>query len=149
MAKSVEHLILRFSSGCDLRVMGSSSELSMESAWDSLPLSLCPSRLCTHMHSLSNKSLKYITTLKKKQIAKILIISLKKSFISRSMKFSNKNNQKIMNYQSLKIIRPYMVWISLASSHIISSYLSVPIMLDSFSSSYAMSSFTFLPFFFF
>ena len=46
LGSSVEHLTLDFGSGHDLGVMGLSpvlgSMLSMEPAWDSLPLSLCP-----------------------------------------------------------------------------------------------------------
>ena len=49
VAQSVEHPTLNFSSGHGPRVMGlsstSASSLSMEPAWDSLSLSLCPSPL--------------------------------------------------------------------------------------------------------
>ena len=56
VARLVKHLALGFSSGHDLTVMRSSpvSGSSMESVWDSLPLSLCLSL------SLSNKQKKYL-----------------------------------------------------------------------------------------
>ena len=54
-ARSIEHPALDFGSGHDLRVMTLSakldSTLSVELAWDSLPL--CPSSLHSHAHTLS------------------------------------------------------------------------------------------------
>ena len=73
MAQSIEHLILGFSLGQDLRVMRSSSrsgsKLSMESAWDSFFYSAPPH--CVHSLLLSkiNQSLKkYIMHLSGKKI---------------------------------------------------------------------------------
>ena len=59
VAQSIEHLTLDFSSGHVLTAMRSSpvsgSVLSVKSAWDSLPLSLCslPPCACAHTHALS------------------------------------------------------------------------------------------------
>ena len=65
MAQSVEHPTLDFGSVHDPRVMGSSPALgpvlSMEPAWDSLSLSLCPSPV----HALSLSVPKINKTLKK------------------------------------------------------------------------------------
>lgn len=64
VAQSVKHPTRGFGSGGDLSITrsspGSGSALSMESAWDSLPLALCPSHLCLCALTLSqiNKSVK-------------------------------------------------------------------------------------------
>ena len=59
VAQSVERLTLDFSSGHDLRVMGSSpalgSVLSMEPAWNSLS-PLCSAPAHTHTHTLTHSS---------------------------------------------------------------------------------------------
>ena len=72
VAQSVEHPTLDFDSGHDPRVMGSSPALgpvlSMEPAWDSLSLSLCPLPPLVLTLSLSKKKMIIIIINKIKNI---------------------------------------------------------------------------------